>query len=219
LLKRLGPGLITGASDDDPSGIGTYSQAGSAAGIQYLLLSGGKDITNVLVANLDNKITAQAYLYDLLITDRNIIVYRPEFPTGSASDLKVRLYIPDDDNFKHLTNRLLSHDSMECVVASFHDLDGWFDSVENDGDLNDYTIEHLSSLSTYTAQLMEPERLHGFCFVRKRWKEISSHYGNSLILCAVNPSLSRFFNTSGHRMACYQGAMCTFRGPSSQACN
>jgi Mn2+/Fe2+ NRAMP family transporter len=27
--KRLGPGLITGASDDDPSGIGTYSQAGA----------------------------------------------------------------------------------------------------------------------------------------------------------------------------------------------
>ena len=27
--KRLGPGLITGAADDDPSGIATYSQAGS----------------------------------------------------------------------------------------------------------------------------------------------------------------------------------------------
>jgi NRAMP (natural resistance-associated macrophage protein)-like metal ion transporter len=31
-LKRLGPGLITGASDDDPSGIGTYSQAGAQFG-------------------------------------------------------------------------------------------------------------------------------------------------------------------------------------------
>jgi hypothetical protein len=29
LLKRLGPGLITGAADDDPSGIATYSQAGA----------------------------------------------------------------------------------------------------------------------------------------------------------------------------------------------
>jgi NRAMP (natural resistance-associated macrophage protein)-like metal ion transporter len=29
---RLGPGLITGASDDDPSGIGTYSQAGAQFG-------------------------------------------------------------------------------------------------------------------------------------------------------------------------------------------
>src|SRR5207302_10274180 len=28
-LLLLGPGLITGASDDDPSGIGTYSQVGS----------------------------------------------------------------------------------------------------------------------------------------------------------------------------------------------
>ncbi len=32
LLKFLGPGLITGASDDDPSGIGTYSQAGAQLG-------------------------------------------------------------------------------------------------------------------------------------------------------------------------------------------
>ncbi|MGE4481014.1 Nramp family divalent metal transporter [Acidocella sp.] len=32
LFKVLGPGLITGASDDDPSGIATYSQAGAAFG-------------------------------------------------------------------------------------------------------------------------------------------------------------------------------------------
>jgi Mn2+/Fe2+ NRAMP family transporter len=28
----MGPGLITGASDDDPSGIATYSQAGAQYG-------------------------------------------------------------------------------------------------------------------------------------------------------------------------------------------
>src|SRR5579862_4921422 len=32
LLRILGPGLITGASDDDPSGIGTYSQVGAQFG-------------------------------------------------------------------------------------------------------------------------------------------------------------------------------------------
>ncbi|EKS29803.1 Nramp family divalent metal transporter [Afipia felis] len=31
-LQTLGPGLITGAADDDPSGIGTYSQAGAQLG-------------------------------------------------------------------------------------------------------------------------------------------------------------------------------------------
>lgn len=34
--KKLGPGLITGASDDDPSGIATYSQAGARFGPQLL---------------------------------------------------------------------------------------------------------------------------------------------------------------------------------------
>ena len=30
IWKSLGPGIITGASDDDPSGIATYSQAGAS---------------------------------------------------------------------------------------------------------------------------------------------------------------------------------------------
>lgn len=35
-FKKLGPGLITGASDDDPSGIATYSQAGAQFGLTTL---------------------------------------------------------------------------------------------------------------------------------------------------------------------------------------
>jgi len=35
-FKFLGPGLITGASDDDPSGIGTYSVAGASLGFSTL---------------------------------------------------------------------------------------------------------------------------------------------------------------------------------------
>ncbi len=35
-LERLGPGLITGAADDDPSGIATYSQAGAQFGFGLL---------------------------------------------------------------------------------------------------------------------------------------------------------------------------------------
>lgn len=35
-FHRIGPGLITGAADDDPSGIGTYSQVGAAFGFTML---------------------------------------------------------------------------------------------------------------------------------------------------------------------------------------
>ena len=38
-LQLLGPGLITGASDDDPSGIGTYSQVGSQFGYGMLWMA------------------------------------------------------------------------------------------------------------------------------------------------------------------------------------
>jgi Mn2+/Fe2+ NRAMP family transporter len=36
LFKKLGPGVITGAADDDPSGIATYSQAGAQTGFGLL---------------------------------------------------------------------------------------------------------------------------------------------------------------------------------------
>ena len=38
-IKTLGPGLITGASDDDPSGIGTYSSVGAQFGFSILWMA------------------------------------------------------------------------------------------------------------------------------------------------------------------------------------
>lgn len=35
-IRRLGPGLVTGAADDDPSGIGTYAQTGAQFGYNLL---------------------------------------------------------------------------------------------------------------------------------------------------------------------------------------
>ncbi|TBX78051.1 hypothetical protein E0I74_15135 [Rhizobium laguerreae] len=150
-------------------------------------LSGHRDITNVLVANLDVKITRQAFLYDLLINDRNIIVYKPSFSTDEITSLALDLWLPSDDDFQHFTNDLLSHEAMACAVISFDDLEGWYDSEEEGGSLNEITRKHLTMLSGYAAQLMEAERLHGFCFIRKPWKEIPRYYRNSLFICALNP--------------------------------
>src|SRR5512142_2136695 len=36
ILGDLGPGLVTGAADDDPSGIATYAQAGAQSGMGLL---------------------------------------------------------------------------------------------------------------------------------------------------------------------------------------
>lgn len=41
LGKALGPGLITGASEDDPSGIGSYAQAGAQYGFATLISNTG----------------------------------------------------------------------------------------------------------------------------------------------------------------------------------
>lgn len=39
IWKKLGPGLVTGAADDDPSGVATYSQAGAQYGFSFLWMS------------------------------------------------------------------------------------------------------------------------------------------------------------------------------------
>jgi Mn2+/Fe2+ NRAMP family transporter len=36
-LRLLGPGLVTGAADDDPSGIATYSQAGERIAVSNFI--------------------------------------------------------------------------------------------------------------------------------------------------------------------------------------
>jgi hypothetical protein len=153
---------------------------------EMFALSGHKDIANVLVANIDVKITQRAVLYDLLITDRNIIVYKPEFQGAGLDSLRLKLHIPSDDDFRFFTNELLSHDAMACVVASFGDIPGWIDNKESNGNLSKHTVNHLEKLSSYTAQLMEAEHLHGFCFIRKRWNEIPSSDQSSLVICALN---------------------------------
>lgn len=154
---------------------------------EMFALSGAKDITNVLVTPLFAKISRHAFLYDLLISDRNIILYQPTFTIEGISSLQLKLYIPSDEDFQHFSNELLSHDAMTCVVASFHDIEGWIDSEEDSGSLRSHAIKHLEAVTSYCAQLMEAERLHGFCWARKRWKEIPVIYENALILCALNP--------------------------------
>lgn len=154
---------------------------------QMFAMSGPQDITNVLVAPMYVKITRHAFLYDLLIANRNVITYKPVLADGTLESLKLHVYVPSDEDFRYFANRLLSHDAMACVVASFDDLDEWYDSREVNSGVNDYTKSHLDGLSSYAAQLMEAEQLHGFTFIRKPWAEIPRHYRNSLVICAINP--------------------------------
>src|SRR5476649_2625763 len=49
----LGPGLITGASDDDPGGIGTYSSVGARFGFAILWMARSEEHTSELQSHSD----------------------------------------------------------------------------------------------------------------------------------------------------------------------
>src|SRR5437764_14463519 len=62
VLRLLGPGLVTGAADDDPSGIATYSQAGAQFGYGLLwtvFLTTPFMIAIQLVSALIGRVTGQ----------------------------------------------------------------------------------------------------------------------------------------------------------------
>lgn len=81
-LRKLGPGLITGCSDDDPSGIATYTQAGAKFGlaalwtafVTYPLMYGIQEmcgrigiVTNLGLAGVIKKYYSKFFLYFLLV--------------------------------------------------------------------------------------------------------------------------------------------------------
>ena len=68
LLKQLGPGLITGAADDDPSGIATYSQAGAQFGFHLLwtmLLTFPLMVAIQMVSALVGRVTGRGLAHNM----------------------------------------------------------------------------------------------------------------------------------------------------------
>jgi NRAMP (natural resistance-associated macrophage protein)-like metal ion transporter len=108
LLKHLGPGLITGAADDDPSGIGTYSQLGAqfglgmiwtvplslplAAGVEELAarlgLAGRKGLASLIREHFPRPIL---YASALLVTGANTFNIGADL---GAMDASLRLAVP-----------------------------------------------------------------------------------------------------------------------------
>jgi NRAMP (natural resistance-associated macrophage protein)-like metal ion transporter len=68
LLSKLGPGLITGAADDDPSGIATYSQAGAQFGFNLLwtlLLTFPLMVAIQMVSALIGRVTGRGLAHNM----------------------------------------------------------------------------------------------------------------------------------------------------------
>ena len=108
-LTRVGPGLITGVADDDPSGIATYSQAGAQFGLnmlwtmplalplmvalQYMCASIGRVTGKGLAANIKDAfppIVIKAVVLLLLIANTLNIAGRSSFSDGSQPRSWVR---------------------------------------------------------------------------------------------------------------------------------
>jgi Mn2+/Fe2+ NRAMP family transporter len=77
LLRLLGPGVIAGAADDDPSGIATYSQAGAQFGVHQLwsvVLTFPFMVAIQLVSALIGRVTGKGIIANARVLYPNWIV-------------------------------------------------------------------------------------------------------------------------------------------------
>lgn len=90
-VGRLGPGLITGAADDDPSGIATYSQAGAQFGLNMLwpvLFTYPLMVAVQAISARVGRVTGQGLAYNL----------KQVFPTWAVTLLVTALFIANTIN-------------------------------------------------------------------------------------------------------------------------
>lgn len=90
-LGRLGPGLITGAADDDPSGIATYSQAGAQFGLNMLwpmLFTYPLMVAVQAISARVGRVTGQGLAYNL----------KQVFPTWAVTLLVASLFVANTIN-------------------------------------------------------------------------------------------------------------------------
>ena len=90
-LRNLGPGLITGAADDDPSGISTYSVAGATTGLSTLWLA---LITTPMMAVVQGMCARIAMVTGVGLAG----VMRDQFPTWLAFGLAALVVVANTFN-------------------------------------------------------------------------------------------------------------------------
>ncbi len=84
-LRSLGPGLVTGAADDDPSGIGTYSQTGARFGYAQLWTS----VLSIPLMIAIQEVSARIALQTGRSLAQNIRVHYPRWLLYSCVSLLV----------------------------------------------------------------------------------------------------------------------------------
>ena len=117
--RSLGPGLTTGAADDDPSGITTYSQAGAQYGFNFLWLAGFTFPLMVIVQEMCARIG--------LVTGRGLAAnIRHNFPRWGLYLATSLLFFANTLNIgadlgamAQATQLLLPHFSFNTLILGF----------------------------------------------------------------------------------------------------
>ena len=117
-FRFLGPGLIAGAADDDPSGIATYSQAGAQFGFGLLwtvVLTWPLMVAVQLISARIGRVTGRGIAANIKDT-----MQRPENPGQTARQNEDRSLcsLGGWKNFFPLPSSLFSHYDLKYVLTS-----------------------------------------------------------------------------------------------------
>ncbi|MDL2192587.1 hypothetical protein QQF40_14475 [Cobetia sp. LC6] len=145
-------------------------------------------MTSVLVAPMENRVVRDAYTQELLINNKNIVAFVPNF---EGDKLSLNAWYPKDTYYSWFEENIFRDESMLVVAISFPVIEGWFDTdlVSEDDAIPEYTKSALNTISSLIAGRLETEKLHSFVYARQMWGSVSQGfpYPNTIFVVCVNP--------------------------------
>lgn len=166
-------------------------------------LNNTKKNINVLISNFESGISKEAYLFDLIHNERNIIVYN-----YSIVDSKIKLvpYLPSDHDLGAYGKSTLSRYKFEKFSISLPTLPG-LSTPQPYAEMDMHAVLEVSKICVAFVNGMQALGLHGYVLGKViRGEEINWHYPNNcpykIYIYLMNPYLRPFESALKFRGRC-----------------
>ncbi|MDA1612169.1 MULTISPECIES: hypothetical protein [Bacillus] len=151
-----------------------------------------EDVVFILISPMKERIVREAFLHALLFDNKRVIAFVPTFEDETQIDsLKLRLWIPEEDDISNFKNHYFSKNNFEVFKLTWSDIPYSQNPQKNPSDKEKL---FMNSISSFVAQTMEEKNIHGFCFTSQCWPEDEMDLPNSLIIVGMNPYEIAFKN-------------------------
>ena len=142
----------------------------------------------ILIAPMEVRTVREAYLQSLIFDQKKIFALTPTFADPNRIDsLKLKPYIPKLTDLRTLSRAAFAKRNFDVHVHVWDDVPGFWNPQNGERNPNASQSENLNRVSSFAAQLMESQNIHGFTYTQQAWPELNMPFPNSLVVVGFNP--------------------------------